>query len=63
MIEFIVVVALLGLFVWAITTLVPMPATFQKVIYVVAVIFIVLYALSFFGLIDDWDWGHYHHRH
>lgn len=61
MIEFIVVVALVGLFIWAITTLVPMPAQFQKIILVVGVVAIVLYALSFFGLIGD-DWAHFH-RH
>jgi hypothetical protein len=62
MVEFIVAVALAGLFVWAITTLIPMPAPFRKVILVVAVVALVLYALDYFGLVGD-DWWHYHaHR-
>jgi Co/Zn/Cd efflux system component len=59
MIQLIVVIALAGLFVWAVTSLVPMPEQFRKAILVVAVVAVVLYALSFFGLLDA-DWGHYH---
>ncbi len=51
LIELIVVIALVGLFVWAVTTLVPMPAKFAQIIYVVAVVFLVLYVLSGFGLL------------
>lgn len=50
MISLIVTIALVGLFVWAITSLVPMPEIFTKVIYVVCVVGIVLYVLSAFGL-------------
>lgn len=46
----IVVLALLGLAVWAITTLIPMPPQFHKMIIVVAVIVGVLIVLHAFGL-------------
>jgi hypothetical protein len=62
MIELIIVIALAGLVVWGITTLIPMPAPFQKAIYVIAVVCLVIYVLSFFGLVGD-DWTHYHEHH
>lgn len=55
MIELIVVIALVGLLVWAITTLVPMDARFKNIIFVVAVVVIVLYVLSAFGLLHGID--------
>lgn len=48
MIHLIIVIALAGLVVWAITTLVPMPPKFQQAIIVVAVICLVLYVLRMF---------------
>lgn len=53
LLEVIVMIALAGLFVWAITTLVPMPEQFKRVIYVVTVVFLVLYVLRAFGLIHS----------
>ncbi len=50
MIEIIVTIALVGLVVWAITTLIPMPPRFAQAIYVLAVVFLVLYLLNAFGL-------------
>ena len=50
MIGLIISIALLGLIVWAITTLVPMPPKFVQVIYVIAIVCVVLMVLSAFGL-------------
>lgn len=51
MITLIVEIALIGLAVWAIKTLIPMDAKFQQIIYVIAVICVVLLVLSAFGLL------------
>ena len=51
MIQLIVVIALVGLLVWAITQFVPMPQKFQQLIVVVAIVAVVLYVLSAFGLL------------
>lgn len=52
LVELIVVIAVVGLFVWAITALVPMPAQFKNAIYVLCVVFLVLYVLKAFGLLS-----------
>lgn len=52
MITLILMIALMGLVVWAVTTYVPMPAPFKTAIYVVAVILLVLYVLQVFGIGD-----------
>ena len=48
-----IAVALIGLVVWAITTLVPMDAKFKQIIYVIAVVVTVLFVLSAFGLLPS----------
>ncbi len=50
LIALLVVIALVGLAVWALTTLIPMDAKFKQIIIVVAVVFVVLYVLSALGL-------------
>ena len=50
MIALIVTIALVGLIVWAVTTLIPMPPQFKTAIMVIAVVFLVLYVLSALGL-------------
>ena len=52
LVTLIVVIAVVGLLVWAATTLIPMPEPFKKAIYVVAVVGLVLYILSAFGLLS-----------
>jgi hypothetical protein len=52
LIELVVVIALVGLVVWAITTLVPMPQQFKTAIYVLSVVFLVIYLLQAFGLLS-----------
>jgi hypothetical protein len=49
LIELIVYIAILGLIVWAVTTLIPMPAPFKTVIYVIAGIFCLLLLLRVLG--------------
>ncbi len=51
LIELLLTIALVGLFVWALTTLIPMPAQFKNAIYVVCVVALVLYVLSAFGML------------
>ena len=48
-IELIVVIAVVGVIVWAITYVAPMPAAFQRAIYAIAVVFLVLYVLNWLG--------------
>jgi sulfite exporter TauE/SafE len=55
LIGLIVAIAVLGLIVWAITTLIPMPEPFKRAIYVVAVVILVLYVLAAFGLLASLD--------
>lgn len=52
LIQLIVIIAVVGLFVWAITTLLPMPAPFKNAIYVLAVVFLALFLLNAFGLLS-----------
>ncbi len=51
MIALIVLIAVVGLVVWAITTLVPMPEQFRKAIYVLSIVFLAIYLLQAFGLL------------
>ncbi len=50
LIGLVVTIAVVGLIVWAITTLIPMPAPFKNAIYVLCVVFLVIYLLQAFGL-------------
>lgn len=50
MISIIVAIAVAGLIVYLITTFIPMPPQFQKAIYVVAAVGLLLYILSALGL-------------
>lgn len=49
LIYIVVVIAILGLIVWLITTYIPMPEPFKMVIYVVCVIVLLLWLLQFLG--------------
>ena len=51
MLELIIVVALVGVLVWAITTFIPMPPNFAKLIYVIAVVCMLFYVLQAFGVV------------
>ena len=53
LITLIIVIAVIGLIVWLVTTYIPMPEPFKKIIIVVALIVVVLYCLSAFGILGD----------
>lgn len=50
MLELLFGLALLGVLVWLITSFLPMPAQFQKLIIAVAIIFALLWVLRGFGV-------------
>lgn len=50
LITLVVTIAVTGLFVWAVTTAIPMGPQFKRVIYVLCVVFLALYVLQAFGL-------------
>ncbi len=50
LISLVIAIALVGLVVWAIVHLIPMPPPFKTVIYVVAGVALLFYLLNFFGL-------------
>jgi len=52
MIGLIIFIALMGLLVWAVTTFIPMPASFKTAIFVVAVVILILVVLNAFGLLS-----------
>lgn len=49
----IITIALVGLLIWAITTLVPMPDNFKKAIYVISIVFLVFYVLNAIGVLGS----------
>lgn len=48
----VLVIAVIGLIVWAITTWIPMPPMFKQIIYVVCAIFLILWLLRAVGVAD-----------
>lgn len=52
LIELVLIIAVVGLLVWAITTLVPMPDQFRTAIIVISIVFLSFYILSAFGLLS-----------
>jgi len=50
MIELVVSIAIIGVVVWCIVTLIPMPSQFKTAIVVIAVVCVVIYVLRAFGL-------------
>lgn len=59
MISAIVMIALVGLIVYLITTFIPMPPAFSKAIYVVASVSVLLWVLWYF---NGWSGFHMHHH-
>jgi hypothetical protein len=55
MISLLILIAVIGLFTWAIVTFIPMPAPFPKIIIAIAVIFCILIALKAFGVLPIGD--------
>lgn len=56
MIELLVVLAIIGIIVWFVTSL-PMPVVFRNAIYALAAIFVLVYVARFFGLVTWWPHG------
>lgn len=54
-VQLIILIALIGLLVWAVQTVVPMPAEFQKAILVVGLVLVVLIVLRAFDLMPSGD--------
>lgn len=52
MITLILVIALVGFLVWALTTYVPMPQPFKIAIVAIAVILLILYVIRILGIAD-----------
>lgn len=52
LISLIIVLAVVGVIVWAITTYIPMDAGFKKLIFVVAIVASILYVLAAFGVLS-----------
>ena len=50
LLELIVTIALIGLIVWVITTVVPMPDKFKQIIYIFALVAVVLFSLHALGI-------------
>lgn len=53
LITLIVVIAVVGVIVWALTTYVPMPPMFKNIIILVAILVVVLWVLSLFAPIPS----------
>ncbi len=58
LIEMIMTIAVVGLVVWAITTLIPMPQPFKSAIYVLSVVGLAFYIISAIGVMP-----HFHDVH
>lgn len=50
LIALVLYIALIGLVVWAITTLIPMPDTFRTLIYIIATVAVILWLLNLLGV-------------
>ena len=52
LVQLVVVIAVVGLLVWLITTYIPMPPVFKTVIYIICAIVLILWLLRAFGAYD-----------
>lgn len=55
LISLIIVLALVGLITWAVTTYIPMPPTFKRLILIVVCVCVVVWLLGLFGLLPAID--------
>ena len=51
-ITLVLVLAIVGVIVWAVTTYIPMDAGFKKLIFVVAIVACIIYCMAAFGLLS-----------
>ena len=61
LIQIVIVLAVVGFLLWLVMTYIPMPDPFKKIIMVVVVIFVVLWLLSAFGILDGVSTMHVGH--
>jgi len=54
LIGLLVAVLIIGLLVWMIETLLPLPAPFQTVVRVIAVIIVLVLLVQFLGVVTNW---------
>ncbi len=50
LLDLVLTIAVMGLIVWAITNLIPMPEVFKRAIYIICVLFLAFYILNAFGI-------------
>lgn len=53
LISVIIIIAVIGVIVWAINKYVPMPENFKTLLNIFAVVAVIVWVLSLFGLIPD----------
>jgi hypothetical protein len=53
LIQLIIVLAVLGLVLWAVITYIPMPQVIQRIIIAVVVIVVIIWLLQVFGLVSN----------
>lgn len=53
LITLIVVLIIVGVFLWALQTFIPMDPTIKRIIYVVVLLVVLLWVLSAFGLLNS----------
>ena len=52
MLQLVIVLALIGFLVYLLTTYIPMPDVFKKIIYVIVAVVLVLYLMRVLGIAD-----------
>ena len=51
LLQLVIMIAVCGLIVWAVTELIPMPPQFKKAIYVISIVVLAIYVLQSFGFL------------
>jgi hypothetical protein len=63
MLHIIIILALIGLALWAINTYVPMQPTIKKILNIAVIVLVVLWLLNVFGLLSNFgDISNIHYR-
>ena len=53
LIQLVIVLVVIGVILWVINSYIPMQTTIKKILNAVVIIFVILWLLSVFGLIED----------
>lgn len=54
--QFVIVLILIGVVLWAINRLIPMNATIKGIVNVVVILITIVYCLQFFGILGNGAW-------